>query len=155
MRHQSPPIPTTHHPVPAPQVDRKKIGFNEEAWEGNLELEAFLTQPAEMKEVIEKMPQVTGAQSFQLHYNLKKMCGANKPLPINLFPESISLRDRDRKSAMVDTVNICTAVKEARKEMISQLDKRFFTTPPSEARLVKIYMSKQLPASKVLPAEWL
>lgn len=83
------------------------------------------------------------------------MCGANKPLPINLFPESISLRDRDRKSAMVDTVNICTAVKEARKEMISQLDKRFFTTPPSEARLVKIYMSKQLPASKVLPAEWL
>jgi hypothetical protein len=68
------------HPPSPLQVDRKKIGFNEATWEANLELEGFLLRAAQIKELIEKKPTVTRAQSFQLHYNLKKSCQATSTL---------------------------------------------------------------------------
>ena len=136
------------------QVDRKKIGFTDTSWEANLELEGFLERPASMKEVIEKKLTLTGAQSFQLHYNLMKSCEATKPLTIKVFPESIALKDRARKSAVVGFEAVLPLVVEGRREMMAQLEKRFFTVPPSEPRLVQIWMSKQVPATRVLPSAW-
>jgi hypothetical protein len=136
------------------QVDRKKIGFTENAWEANLELEAFLEKPAAMKELIEKKTTVTGAQAYQLHFSLKMSCKEGKPLTIKVFPETLSVKDRVRKTAQVESSALSAMVVEGRKEMIAQLDKRFFSTPPSDPRLVQIWMSKQLPATKCLPEGW-
>ena len=130
--------PRGPYSIAAREVDRRKVGFSESTWSANLELEAFLEKPALMKELIEKKPTVTGAQTFQLHYNLKKSCAASKALTIKLHPATVSVEDRRRKSEVVPADSVLPLVVEGRKEMIAQLDKRFFTKPPSEARLVQI-----------------
>ena len=147
--------PRGPYSIPARAVDRKKIGFTEAAWDANLELESFLTKPSEIKEVVEKKKTLTGAQSFQMHYNLSQACKPSKPLSIKLFPESICLKDRVRKTMVIQSSDLLPLVIEGRVEMIAQLNKRFFTIMPSEARLVQIFISKQVPASKVLAEAWL
>ena len=147
-------VPRGPYSVPARAVDRKKVGFTDAAWEANLEFEAFLTKPAEMKELIEKKKTITGAQSFQLHYNLQKSCAPTRPLLIQLFPESISVKDRTRAFATLPADKLLPLVIEGRKEMVLQLEKRFFSIMPSEARLVQIFISKQVPAEKILTPQW-
>jgi hypothetical protein len=60
------------------------------------------------------------------------------------------VKDRTRKLGRVEPGSLLPLTIEGRKEMIAQLDKRFFTVPPSESVLVQIWMSKQVPAIRVL-----
>ena len=147
-------VPCGPYSVPARALDRKKVGFTDAAWDANMEFEAFLTKPAEMKELIEKKKTVTGAQSFELHYNLAKSCAPTRPLLIQLFPESIAVKDRTRASTTLPADQLLPLVIEGRKEMVLQLEKRFFSIMPSEARLVQIFISKQVPAEKILSPQW-
>ena len=107
-----------------------------------------------MKEVIEKCPTVTAAQSFQLQHQLRRKCRPDMPLEIVLFPEAIAYKDRRRKPATLSAENLHMLVVEGRREMVTQLTTRFFTHIPSEARLVQLWISKQMPATKVLPEDW-
>ena len=135
-------------------VERRKVGFTDEAWEANLQLEGFLRRPSEIKEAVEKKPTLTGAQSFQLHYYLMKGCRRDKPLAIQLFPETMAVKHRKRQAASIRAESLHPLVVEGRKVLVEQLSMRFFTTMPSEGRLGQIWMSKQVEAVKVLPEDW-
>ena len=136
-------------------VTRKDIGFTAEAWERNLELEGFLERPGFTKDAIERNPSITGAQGIHLMYKLQTSVGREKPLGIHMFPSSISLKHRTRDSAAIDADSLSGMIKSSRKVMHQQLQERFFDTSASETRLVQLYMSKQMPASKVLSEDQL
>lgn len=132
------------------ELTRKEIRFTEDQWNANLEAEAFLTRPAEIKTTLEHRPTVTGAQGVQLMIALKKQSALSKPLEIMLFPQSPSLKHRPRTASFVPAANLNALISTARKEMSKQIDQRFVDKRFSDARLIQIYMSKQMPAAKVL-----
>ena len=132
------------------ELTRKEIRFTDDQWNANLEAEAFLTRPAEIKTTLEHRPTVTGAQGVQLMIALQKQSALSKPLEIMLFPQSPSLKHRPRTASLVPAANLNALVSTARKEMSKQIDKRFVDKTFSDARLIQIYMSKQMPAAKVL-----
>ena len=72
-----------------------------------------------------------------------------------LFPLSIDVQHRTRTKIEILAVKLLRLVTEGREVMVDQIEKRFFSVTPTPSRLVQIYMSKQMPASKVLPAPWL
>ena len=139
----------------ARQIERRKVGFTEDGWEANLQLEAFLRRPSEIKDVVEMNPALTGAQSLQLHHQLRKKCRRDATLDILLFPVSMAVKDRQRQSATIRADCLHGLVVEGRKVMVDQLTQRFFSVPPSEGRLVQAWMSKQMSAAKLLPEDWL
>ena len=119
-------------------------------WNANLELEGFLTKPAEVKETLEHRLTVTGAQGVQLMVMLKTINKESRPLKISLLPQSPALKHRSREESTVAAESISMMIQTARKELIKQIDKRFIDKRFSESRLIQIYMSKQMEASKVL-----
>ena len=125
-------------------IERRRVGFTDEAWEANLQLEGFLRRPSEIKTAVELKSTLTGAQSFQLHYFLMKGCRRHKPLTVQLFPETMAVKHRRRQAATIRAESLHPLVVEGRRVMVEQLTARFFTVMPSEGRLVQIWMSKQV-----------
>lgn len=143
-------IPRGPYSLQANEVKRKDIGFKEESWNANLEAEAFLTRPAETKDILENNAYITGAQGVQLMVNLKKLNTPTRPLNIKLFPKSIALRDRDRTVHTVKPEDLTPMITKAREVIAHQIEKRFVQKVFSDARLIHIYMSKGVPAEKIL-----
>ena len=75
------------------------IGLNNEQWDANLQLEAFLKYPYEIKETIEHKRYCTGAQGLVLFFDIKEnFCSPAATLTIKEFPKSLSVKDRDSRS---------------------------------------------------------
>ncbi|KAL1500555.1 hypothetical protein AB1Y20_013210 [Prymnesium parvum] len=138
---------------PARELKRKDIGFKDDLWNANLEAEAFLTRPADMKQIMENNRYVTGAQGVHLMINLKKLNSPFKPLKVFMFPTSMAVKDRERAHQMVEAENLADFIPKARAELVRQIDMRFVDKEFSDARLVHLYMSKGIPAEKVLSAD--
>ena len=134
-------------------VMRRDVGFCEETWNANLEAEAFLSRPAEIKEILEHRPNVTAAQGLQLIISLSKKCQPSQDLGILMFPTSTALKHRKREALVVEARAISGMVTTARREIVQQIETRFLNKRFSDARLIQVYMSKQAPASKVLSAD--
>lgn len=132
---------------------RKDIRLTEEQWSANLELEGFLTKPAEVKEKLEHRATVTGAQGVQLMIMLKQVNKDTRPLKILQLPQSPALKHRKREESTVSADRISSMISTARTELIKQIDQRFVSKRFSDARLIQIYMSTQIAASKILSEE--
>ena len=136
-------------------VTTSQIGLSSEQYEESLQLEAHLKYAYEVKETIEKVKTATPAQAYQLLKNVRDACDA--PLHCLDFPATARLQDRQRKEQPEATLpaSLSPSIRIARKILQSELDERIFGSGlderPSESRLVGIYMSKQVPASQVLP----
>jgi hypothetical protein len=143
-------VPRGPYTVASKTVSRKDIRLTEEQWNANLELEGFLTKPAEVKEKLEHRLTVTGAQGVQLMMMLKTINKETRPLKILLLPQSPALKHRAREEATIGADKLSVMIHKAREELIKQIDTRFVDKRFSDARLIQIYMSKQMEASKVL-----
>ena len=139
--------------VASKAVARKDIRLNEDMWYANLEAEAFLNRPHAIKQTLEHRLTITGAQGVALMYALKKQNGPLKPLQILQFPRSVSLQHRKREDTTVQCRDLSLMISTARLELVKQIDKRFINKRFSDARLIQIFMSKQMPAAKLLSDE--
>ncbi|KAL1530450.1 hypothetical protein AB1Y20_001353 [Prymnesium parvum] len=147
-------VPRTPFASKTNNVARRDVGLTSEMWNVSLELEAFAERPYQIKELVEKCPYLTGAQSVHLMISLR---AANKPslcLPIKLFPTGVKVEDRSRKAATIAADSIHPMVIAARKSLCAELTSRFLTDLPSETRLVQLYMSKQADMTKCFPPDW-
>ena len=128
------------------------IGMNPEQWDANLELEAFLSYPYDIKETIEHKPYCTGAQGMMLFHDLKEnFCDEWANLKVKEFPKSLAVSDRERVTEQKDCEDVSQLIYDARKILREELTSRAFELRPSNWRLVQCYMSKQgLPASSYL-----
>ena len=137
------------------EVKGRDMALTTADWDSSVELEAFLARPQSVKETIEHGRTVTGAQSLMLMRNLIRNAAGVQPLLIQLSPVSIRMKHRKRQPATVDHDLLDPVVTIGRQVLAEQLETRFFSEPPPESRMVQIFMSKQVPASQVLPSEWL
>ena len=112
-------------------------------------------RPLSVKDNLEHRPDVTGAQGLALMHTLKTACQSTQPLSILMFPVSAAVKDRVREEVTIIPEEICSLVKTARQIMIMQHEKRFLDKRPSDARLIQVYMSKQMLASKLLTRDHL
>lgn len=142
-------VPRTPYAPTSAVVTRREVGLTSEMWNLSLELEAFLERPWQIKEVVEKNTFMTGAQMIYLMISLKNACKPSNSLRILNFPAGITVAQRRRTKAVIRADSIHPVIQKARKILAEQLTTRFLTTPPSEARLVQLCMSKQANARKV------
>ena len=84
---------------------------------------------------------------------LKTISKETRSLPISLLPQSPALKHRKREPSVVAATDLSPMIQTARKELIRQIEQRFINKRFSDARLIQIYMSKQMDASKVLSEE--
>ena len=132
------------------------LGLTSDQWDESLELEAFLEHPYLIKEAIEHVGYMTGAQALCSIDNLRGCCAnAGGPLRIKAHPPSAKLLDRTRKEIDRPAHDVSEMVKLGRQIMAQELKLRFFVEVPSPARLVQAYMSKQLPMPDWAPQNWL
>ena len=136
-------------------LTRREIGFDSTSWATNLELEGFLSKPAGIKLAMDNYPHMTTAQVYFMMHDMRRACRPTQSLLIQLHPKDISLESRSRDVAEVKADSLTRMVLVARKEMIKQLTDRFFTTRPSDSRLVLLLMSKQGNAEVFMPSEWI
>lgn len=146
--------PTSPFAVPR-NITRREVGLDSAAWEASLQLESFLERPFQVKELVENCATLTGGQMIFLMASLRSSCSASRALIIKNFPPTAALKDRKRSLAEISADSIHPMILRARVELEAQLEKRFFSTPPSETRLVQLYMSKQADAAKIMPVAWL
>lgn len=136
-------------PVPA-----SAIGLTPEDWECNQELESFLSYPYEIKQSIELLGYVTGAQALMLLFDLKdKFCRENASLEVQALPASLKLCDRVRAFEYKQAAQCSPMIEAARKVMKKELQERCFDARPSNARMVQLYMSKQMDSKDILTRE--
>jgi hypothetical protein len=135
------------------EVSANELGLTENQWSDSLELDAFLEDCWEVKEIIEKNTKLTGAQAYQMLDRLRSDPNGS----VNTFhaPLSLKMVDRTRNHArVVPNDELCDAVRVAKQVLSEDLTERMFlTTPdsrPSESRLVQLFMSKQMPVESVL-----
>lgn len=81
---------------------------------------------------------------------LLKDCTSSKPMPIEKFPSSAKLVDRQRLPDQVPRDLVCDLASSALGVLKEELQSRFFVNRPSNSRLVLGYMSKQS-----VPSKWL
>lgn len=142
--------PPPQFAAPSRTLSRKEIRFTEDAWNANLEAEAFLTRPAEIKEILEHRMTVTGAQAVQLVVALMKQNTPTRSLAIRQHPITVSLAHRRRSTTVIEPANLNSLITTAREVLVEQLCMRFVDRRFSDARLIAIYMSKQRSASMIL-----
>lgn len=137
-------------PVPA-----CALGLTPEDWECNQELESFLSYPYEIKQSIELLGYVTGAQALMLLFDLKdKFCRENASLEVQALPASLKLCDRVRAFEFKQAAQCSPMIEAARRVIMkTELQERCFDARPSNARMVQLYMSKQMDAKDILTRE--
>ena len=87
---------------------------------------------------------------MQLLYDLKLSCEGQKPMQVELFPATASLRDRSRQMEERPWGVLHESIDVGRSVMATELEARMFLLRPSNARLVQCYMSKQQPIAAYL-----
>ena len=147
--------PRGPHFFAAATVTRREIGFDSDAWDANLELEAVMEYPYTLKVVMDKKRTVTRGQIYFLMDNMRRASAATKPLSIKLHPVNASLPARARTTASIASDSLRPLVLRAREQAVKQIMKRWFSVRPTDTVLVLIVLSKQGKASKILPVEWL
>jgi hypothetical protein len=135
-------------------VAASEIGLSCEDWSDSVELEAFLGLALDVKERIEHKGWLTAAQSVMLLYDLKESCSSSS-LDVQRLPVSPAFKDRTRVHEERLEAALCDAVSTAREVLQGQLERRFFTERPSNARLVLMFMSKQMPMAAYAPESWM
>lgn len=138
--------------VPVPASD---LGLEFKDWDNSCEALAFLEYPYTIKEAIEHKGYATGAQGLVMLHNLmENHCDKDEPLNVKPLPKTCSLADRDRLPLVVKEQKEVDAIIDlARAELKEQLQTRFFTNRPSNARMVQMYMTKQPGAEGVFTRE--
>ena len=81
---------------------------------------------------------------------LKAKNKLSRPLTIKLFPQSAALKHRQREDAVIEADSLNVMFSKARTELVKQIAMRFIDKRFSDARLIQIYMLKQMDAAKVL-----
>lgn len=152
-------VPRGPYAPPSKAVTRRDIAFTSSHWDANLELEGLMQPASLVKETIEHTWWLNGAQSTFLMMRLTKVMEKDKPLTIQLFPNTAKLEDRKRTVTEVSARNVLPLVVKGREEMIKQIKKRFLDASnrrPSESRLVQLHMSLQLRTAMadMLPDAW-
>ena len=132
-----------------------QLGLDSAMWDAGMEIEAFLEYPYMVKEAVEHKGYLTGAQSLCLMHDLKQANAATQDLSVKIFPPTARLADRTRKTETRSANSLMDMVVTAREVLSNEIQDRFFAERPSNVRLVQIYMSKQRPAEKWLPPDWL
>ena len=121
-------------------VAASDIGLSYEDWSDIVEMEAFLTLALDVKDRIEHLGWLTAAQSVMLLYDLKESC-ISPSLDVLCLPVSPAFKDRTRVHEERSMAALCDAVSTAREVLQGQLEQRFFTERPSNARLILMHMS--------------
>jgi len=109
---------------------------------------------ATVKNVIEGLNKVTGAQAYHLLWNLA--VGAHKTQPLHgvpVFPSTCALSFRERVLRTVQPAQIQPEVQLYRDILRKQLVSRVFSEEPSKFRRVQLYMSKNMKLMEMILPE--
>ena len=107
-----------------------------------------------MKETIEHKGYCTGAQGLMLLYDLKhNYCDVDARLQIKALPATLKLADRERSIELRDAKDINVMIDNARLTLSNELEERCFLRRPSNARMVQLYMSKQMAVVEMLDSK--
>jgi hypothetical protein len=103
-------------------------------WESNVELEAFLAYPFDIKDTIEHRKQCTGAQNLMFLYDLKEnYCHKDARLEVKSLPKSLKLEHRERSVQQMGPGKLEHFVCVAR-EVMKKLVKSFRRRMPAVCR---------------------
>ena len=80
-----------------------------------------------IKEAVEFKAYLTGAQAYILFWDLQQANKPGVPLHVKLHPQTAKMEDRNRKVETREAVNQAFVTEEARRVLVDQLEKRFFT----------------------------
>jgi hypothetical protein len=115
------------------------IGLSPTQWDANLEVEAYLHYPYNIKQTIEHKSYCTGAQGMMLLHDLAdNFCDPGASLTVKEFPKSLSVTDRERVEETRDAEDIKGMIVKARKILHDELHSRLFALRPSNWRLVQV-----------------
>jgi hypothetical protein len=132
-------------------VPATEIGLLPSDWEENQELEGFLSYPYQIKETLEHAGYCTGAQGLMLLYDLKEnSCHPEANLETLALPTTLKMEDRVRKEEIKKQSQVTGMIDVARRELKDQLQSRSFDLRPSNARMVQLFMSKQMDVITIL-----
>ena len=133
-------------------VPATDLGLTPDDWEANQELEDFLSlYPYDIKETIEHKGHCTGAQALMLLADLKdNFCHSQATLEVKALPDSLKVVHRERKVETKAVDDLTPMIDTARFELRQELQSRCFDNRPSNARMVLLYMSKQMDVKDIL-----
>lgn len=132
-------------------VPANEIGLSSDDWECNQEMEGFLSYPYEIKQSIELIGFLTGAQALMLLYDLKdKFCRPDAKLEVQALPATLKLCDRSRAFEYKQASKCSPMIDVARTVMRTEIQERCFNARPSNSRMVQLFMSKQMDAKELL-----
>lgn len=135
-------------------VPASEIGLTPDDWECNQEMESFLSYPYDIKQCIEHCGFCTGAQAMMLLFDLKQnYCNHRAMLEVKALPPSLKLTDRARPMEQKKPELLSDMLATARVIMQEEVDRRCFRQRSSNARMVQLYMSKQMDVKEILSAE--
>ncbi|KAL1525060.1 hypothetical protein AB1Y20_019933 [Prymnesium parvum] len=117
-------------------------------------MESFLSYPYDIKQSIEHCGFCTGAQAMMLLFDLKQnYCNPRAILEVKALPPSLKLSDRARPIEQKRTELLSKMLDQARSIMHEEVSSRCFRQRSSNARMVQLYMSKQMDVKEILSAE--
>ena len=110
-----------------------------------------MSYPFDVKESIEHKGYCTGAQGLMLLYDLKtNYCDPSARLATKALPPTLKLLDRQRSVDIKAVMDIDPMIDAARVTLRKELQERAFDRRPSNARMVQLYMSKQMDVKAML-----
>jgi len=119
------------------ELEATEVGVTPDQWEDGLQLEAHMEYAHSIKNIIEKVPTLTGAQSLQYIKDLHDQCHMKRAVPMKPFPASLALKHRKRKAIeMVSEGSWGVPLQKARKILASELRVRFLGNSISELTLL-------------------
>ncbi len=99
-----------------------EIGLSARDWETNVELEAFLAYPFDIKDTIEHRKECTGAQNLMFLYDLKEnYCQKDARLEVKPLPKSLKLEHRQRSGQQMEPGKLEHFICVSREVMQTQL----------------------------------